>query len=221
MTGSPDRIRARAARAMAESHSMREPAARSQAKDASRSATQSAPLMCGSSSMRLHRSILLRLLGTYGTIVVLVLMLAAFSIAEPARSRRSATSTISSTIWRSATIVAGGLTVPLVAGDFDLSIGYVASFCGLLLVGLLSFNQLPIPVAMLIVIAIGAVDRHRQRRDRLQDRRQRFHRDAWHRHRGRRAELRLFGRHSAAAHPLAANSPTSPSAGSGACRISC
>jgi ribose transport system permease protein len=55
------------------------------------------------------------------------------------------------------TIVAGGLTVPLVAGDFDLSIGYVVSFCGLLLVGLLSFNQLPIPLAILVVVAIGAV----------------------------------------------------------------
>jgi ribose transport system permease protein len=54
------------------------------------------------------------------------------------------------------TIVVAGLTVPLVAGDFDLSIGYVVSFCGLLLVGLLSFNELPIPVAILIVIAIGA-----------------------------------------------------------------
>ena len=34
------------------------------------------------------------------------------------------------------TILAGGLTVPLVAADIDLSVGYVASFCGLFLVGL-------------------------------------------------------------------------------------
>ena len=47
------------------------------------------------------------------------------------------------------TIVAAGLTVPLVGGDFDLSIGYVASFCGLLVVGLLSAGQLPIPLAIL------------------------------------------------------------------------
>ena len=33
----------------------------------------------------------------------------------------------------------------------------MASFCGLLLVGLLSFNQLPIPLAIPVVVAIGAV----------------------------------------------------------------
>jgi ribose transport system permease protein len=54
-----------------------------------------------------------------------------------------------------ATIVAAGLTLPLVAGDFDLSIGYVASLASILVVGLLSNSQLSIPLAILIVIGFG------------------------------------------------------------------
>ena len=103
------------------------------------------------------RSTILRLLGTYGTIVVLVVMLVVFALAEPGTFATIGNFRNILNDMAIGTIVAGGLTVPLVAGDFDLSVGYVASFCGLLLVGLLSFNQLPIPVAMLIVIAIGAV----------------------------------------------------------------
>ena len=106
---------------------------------------------------RFYRSTILRLLGTYGTIIVLVVMLAAFTIAEPGTFATIGNFRNILNDMAIGTIVAGGLTVPLVAGDFDLSIGYVASFCGLLLVGLLSFNQLPIPVAMLIVIVIGTV----------------------------------------------------------------
>lgn len=104
-----------------------------------------------------YRSILLRLLGTYGTIVVLVFMLIAFSLIEPGTFATIGNFRNILNDMAIGTIVAGGLTVPLVAGDFDLSIGYVASFCGLLLVGLLSFNQLPIPLAILVVVAIGAV----------------------------------------------------------------
>jgi ribose transport system permease protein len=105
----------------------------------------------------LNRSTIIRLFGTYGTIFVLVVMLAAFSIAEPGTFGTVGNFRNILNDMAIGTIVAGGLTVPLVAGDFDLSIGYVASFCGLLLVGLLSFNQLSIPLAVLTVVVIGAL----------------------------------------------------------------
>ena len=95
--------------------------------------------------MGLNRSTLLRLLGTYGTIIVLIIMLAAFSIAEPGTFATIGNFRNILNDMAIGTIVAGGLTVPLVAGDFDLSIGYVASFCGLLLVGLLSIQSAPNP----------------------------------------------------------------------------
>jgi len=81
-----------------------------------------------------YRSILLRFLGTYGTIAVLVVMLVAFSLVEPGTFATIGNFRNILNDMAIGTIVAGGLTVPLVAGDFDLSIGYVASFCGLLLV---------------------------------------------------------------------------------------
>jgi ribose transport system permease protein len=104
-----------------------------------------------------RRAMALRVLGTYGTIIVLVVMLVVFSIVAP---RTFATFGNFRNILNDmaiGTIVAAGLTVPLVAGDFDLSIGYVASFCGLLVVGILSAGLLPIPLAILAVVAVGTL----------------------------------------------------------------
>ncbi|MDO8360478.1 MAG: ABC transporter permease [Devosia sp.] len=97
----------------------------------------------------------MRLLGTYGTIIVLVAMLVIFSVLQPGTFATVGNFRNIINDMAIGTIVAAGLTVPLVAGDFDLSIGYVASFCGLLVIGLLSFSQLPIVVAIAIVIGVG------------------------------------------------------------------
>ena len=104
-----------------------------------------------------RRAALLGFIGTYGTIIVLFFMLVAFSALQPATFATVGNFRNIFNDMAIGTIVAAGLTVPLVAGDFDLSIGYVASFCGLLVVGLLSFSQLPIPLAILVVVAIGTV----------------------------------------------------------------
>lgn len=100
------------------------------------------------------RAIVMRVLGTYGTIIVLVLMIVVFSSLRPGIFSSVGNFRNIFNDMAIGTIVAAGLTVPLVAGDFDLSIGYVASFCGLLVVGLLSAG-LAIPVAILLVIAVG------------------------------------------------------------------
>jgi ribose transport system permease protein len=98
-----------------------------------------------------------RFLGSYGTIVALALMIAVFTAVEP-----DTFATINN--FRNilndmaiGAIIAAGLTVPLVGGDFDLSIGYVASFSGLLVVGLLSNSLWPIPIAIAAVIVVGAL----------------------------------------------------------------
>ena len=103
-----------------------------------------------------RRALLMRLLGTYGTIIVLALMLAIFSVLQPGTFATVGNFRNIINDMAIGTIVAAGLTVPLVAGDFDLSIGYVASFCGLLVVGLLS-SGLSIPLAILLVIALGTI----------------------------------------------------------------
>jgi ribose transport system permease protein len=102
-------------------------------------------------------SIIMRVLGTYGTIIVLALMLVIFSVVKPDTFATIGNFRNIANDMAIATIVAAGLTVPLVAGDFDLSIGYVASLSGILVVGLLSNNQLSIPLAVVLVVAFGTL----------------------------------------------------------------
>ena len=102
-------------------------------------------------------AIAMRVLGTYGTIIVLVLMLVIFSALKPDTFATVGNFRNIVNDMAIATIVAAGLTLPLVAGDFDLSIGYVASFAGILVVGLLSFNELPIIAAVVIVVGAGTL----------------------------------------------------------------
>lgn len=99
----------------------------------------------------------LAVLGNYGTLIALVVLVIVFSIAAP-----SSFATVDNlrnvlTDMSLGAIIAGGLTFPLVAGDFDLSIGYVASLGGIVVVGLMERSGLSIPVAMLVVLAGGVV----------------------------------------------------------------
>ena len=54
-------------------------------------------------------------------------------------------------------IIAGGLTIAVIVGELDLSIGFAASMEGVLVTGLIVHNGLPIPVAILVVIGVGAL----------------------------------------------------------------
>lgn len=99
----------------------------------------------------------LRFVGTFGTIMVLILMFGGFSIDQP-----SVFPTWSNfiSIMNSASltaIIAGGLTLPLIVGEFDLSIGYHASMAGVLVVGLMENQHLSIPLAIITILALGSV----------------------------------------------------------------
>jgi ribose transport system permease protein len=103
--------------------------------------------------------------GKYGTVLVLVGMTALFWTTSPNHafgSRDNLIAVLSD--MAPAAIVAGGLTICLVAGDFDLSIGYQASFGSVLVVGLLnglgfagiaSGSPLSIPLAISVVLLFG------------------------------------------------------------------
>jgi ribose transport system permease protein len=102
-----------------------------------------------------QRHLATRILGTYGTLFALALMVVVFSIARPDTFATVGNFRNIFNDMAISTIIAAGLTVPLVGGDFDLSIGYVASFCGVLVVGLLSFAGLPIALAIVVVVGVG------------------------------------------------------------------
>jgi ribose transport system permease protein len=100
---------------------------------------------------------LIRILGNYGTIIALAIMIIVFSIAEPTTFLTFSNFRNVFTDMSLGAIVAAGVTLPLVAGDFDLSVGYVASFAGIVVVGLLSNNGWPIPLAVLTAMCTGLV----------------------------------------------------------------
>jgi ribose transport system permease protein len=96
-------------------------------------------------------------LGRYAVLLVLVVMIAGFSIAMPSTFF---TATNFQTIAGQQTVaglVALALLATLIAGDFDLSIGATLTLAGTIAIGLQIDQGLSWPVAVLIAIGIGAV----------------------------------------------------------------
>lgn len=93
----------------------------------------------------------------YGTIIGLVAMIVAFSAVSPRAFPTVSNFTNVLNQASLAMIIAAGLTLAVVVGELDLSIGFAASLHGILVTGLIVGNKLPIPLAILIVLAVGAV----------------------------------------------------------------
>ncbi len=99
----------------------------------------------------------LAIFARYATIIGLALMIVVFSILSP-----DAFPTFNNFInvlnqASLATIIAGGLTLAVIVGELDLSIGYAASLHGVLVTGLIVHDKLPIALAIIIVLALGAL----------------------------------------------------------------
>ncbi|MER8379995.1 ABC transporter permease [Mesorhizobium sp. M0142] len=93
----------------------------------------------------------------YGTIIGLLAMIVTFSILSPAAFPTVGNFTNVLNQASLAMIIAGGLTLAVVVGELDLSIGFAASLHGILITGFVVHDKLPIPLAVVIVIALGAV----------------------------------------------------------------
>jgi ribose transport system permease protein len=101
--------------------------------------------------------VFLGIFARYATILGLLLMIAAFGLLSPRAfpTLNNFTNVLNQTSL--AMIIAGGLTLAVIVGELDLSIGFAASLHGVLVTGLIVSNKLPIAVAILIVIVLGAV----------------------------------------------------------------
>jgi ribose transport system permease protein len=93
----------------------------------------------------------------YATIIGLAVMIVAFSVLSP-----EAFPTFNNFInvinqASLAMIISGGLTLALVIGEMDLSVGYAASLHGVLVTGLIVHSKLPIPVALAVVVVLGGL----------------------------------------------------------------
>ncbi|KQT43163.1 ABC transporter permease [Aureimonas sp. Leaf454] len=99
----------------------------------------------------------LGLFARYATIIGLLAMIAAFAILSP---RAFPTLNNFTNVLNQASltmIIAAGLTLAVVVGELDLSVGFAASLHGILVTGLIVSNGLPIPLAILVVLAAGAL----------------------------------------------------------------
>jgi ribose transport system permease protein len=96
-------------------------------------------------------------LSRYGTIVGLLLMVVFFSISAPGifLSKANFLNILSQASLTA--IIASGLTYTLVVGEFDLSVGYVASFIGLIVVGLMAYQGLPIWLSIIAALLVGVL----------------------------------------------------------------
>lgn len=111
-----------------------------------------APLRTGSG-----RRAALAFVAKYGSIIGMFLMILAFSIAAP-RAFPTLSNFLNILNQASLTaIIAGGLTVVLIVGEMDLSIGYHGSLAGVLVTGLMVKQGLPVWLAIPLVLLIGIV----------------------------------------------------------------
>ncbi|MBZ9738745.1 ABC transporter permease [Mesorhizobium sp. CO1-1-4] len=93
----------------------------------------------------------------YATILGLLAMIVAFSILSPKAFSTLGNFTNVLNQASLAMIIAGGLTLAVVVGELDLSIGFAASLHGILVTGFIVHDKLPIPLAILMVLALGAL----------------------------------------------------------------
>lgn len=100
---------------------------------------------------------LLGYLSKYGTLMAMGIMVVFFSIAVPDGAFLNIDNIINIVDQSALTaIIAAGITIVLVVGEFDLSVGYVASLAGVLVTGLMSRNHFGVALAIAITVAVGA-----------------------------------------------------------------
>jgi len=94
----------------------------------------------------------------YGTLIAMAIMIVTFSLGSPRGSFLSANNLLAIVNQSALTaIIACGLTLVLVVGEMDLSIGYNASLAGVLVTGLMASQGVPMIAAIVITLLIGAI----------------------------------------------------------------
>ena len=104
------------------------------------------------------RRLVLTGVSKYGTLIAMAIMLATFGFGVP-NGAFIAPSNLLNIVNQSAltAIIACGLTMVLVVGEFDLSVGYAASLAGVLVTGLMANQHLPMVVALVLTLIVGGL----------------------------------------------------------------
>lgn len=96
-------------------------------------------------------------LARYGTLIGLALMIGGFSWLAPEAFPNLGNLVNVLNQASLAMIIAGGLTVAVIVGELDLSIGFFASLAGVLVTGLMVHSHLSVPSAILAVLGCAVV----------------------------------------------------------------
>ncbi|MGV8989501.1 MAG: ABC transporter permease [Cypionkella sp.] len=99
----------------------------------------------------------LTIFARYATIIGLVAMILAFSTLSPRAFPTFSNFTNVLNQTSLVMILAGGLTLAVIVGELDLSVGFAASLHGILVTGLIVHDKIPIPLAIALVVAAGAL----------------------------------------------------------------
>lgn len=95
--------------------------------------------------------------GNYGALLLLVAIIVVAAITNPTSfaTWNNVVNILSSSAITA--IIAVGLTIPIVAGEFDLSVGYQASLAGIVGLSVMENAGLPLWVGILAAIATGGI----------------------------------------------------------------
>ncbi|HEX3511882.1 MAG TPA: ABC transporter permease [Solirubrobacteraceae bacterium] len=97
-----------------------------------------------------------RIASKYGTIIALIALILVFSVLKGNLFLTSGNLVDIASELSIGAIISCGLTVALIADEFDLSIGYVGSFAGVLVTGFMVKSGMPMGVAIIAALAACA-----------------------------------------------------------------
>lgn len=104
---------------------------------------------------RVGNTVLL-IVSKYGTLIAMAIMIVTFAIAVPNGAFFTPNNLLSIVNQSALTaIIACGLTMVLVVGEFDLSVGYAASLAGVLVTGFIANQGFSLLLAVVVTVLIG------------------------------------------------------------------
>lgn len=98
-----------------------------------------------------------RIASKYGTVIALIVLILVFAVLKGNLFLTTGNLVDIASELSIGAIISCGLTIPLVANEFDLSIGYVGSFAGVLVTGFMVKSGMPMGIAIVAALAACAV----------------------------------------------------------------
>ena len=122
-----------------------------------RTTSEAAPATGGRAPRGSASRVGLVIVSKYGTLIAMALMLVVFGVSVPGGAFFNSSNLLNILNQSALTaIIAAGLTMVLVVGEFDLSGGYAASLAGVLVTGMLVNQGLALPLAIAVTLLVGA-----------------------------------------------------------------